>query len=184
MTVVASLALLRFTTNRLSAVSTLLAVVALLGSVAMLAAGIGCLRSASRSTPAAGVDPGPLLLGLAGAVLAGLAIFVNYDGFSSLWSELAERESAEFAFEPVVLATAMLLGLGLLGGQPRLAAGLLLAVGAATSLHYLGVLVAAWRAIGEVGETRSGGYLGVLGGLLVVAAGAWAHRAASAGPRR
>jgi hypothetical protein len=178
-TVVASLALLRFTTNRLSAVSTVLAVVALLGAVAMLVAGIGCLRSASRSAPAAGVDPGPLVLGLAGAVLAGLAIFVNYDGFSSLWSEVAEGDSAEFALEPVVLVAAVLLGLGLLGAQPRLAAGLLLAVGAATSLHYLGVLVAAWRAIGEVGETRSAGYIGVLGGLLVVAAGAWAHRAAS-----
>ena len=44
-------------------------------------------------------------------------------------------------------------------------------------LHYLGVIVAAWRAIGEVGEIRSAGFIGVLGGLLVVAAGAWVYRA-------
>jgi hypothetical protein len=117
------------------------------------------------------------VVGLAGAALAGVAIFVNYDGFSSLWSELSDGESAEFVFEPVVLVAAMLLGLGLLGAQPQLAAGLLLAAGTAACAHYLGVIVAAWRAIGEVGGIRAAGFIGVLGGLLVVAAGAWAQRA-------
>ncbi len=103
-------------------------------------------------------------------------MFTKYDGFSSLWSELAEGESAEFVFEPAVLVVAILLGLGMLGGQPRVAAGLLLAVGLTTSVHYLGVLVAAWRAIGEVGDIKSAAFFGVLGGLLVVAAGALALR--------
>jgi hypothetical protein len=173
---IASLALLRFTIERLDAPSTLLAVVALLGAVALLAAGRGCLRSAPRDAAAA-LDPGPLVLGLAGAGLAGVALFVNYDGFSSLWSEVGEGESAEFAAEPVVVVAAVLAGLALLGARPRAAAGLLLAVGTAASLHYLGVIIAAWRAIGEVGEIRAAGFIGVLGGLLVVAAGAWAQRA-------
>ena len=49
-------------------------------------------------------------------------------------------------------AAAALAGLLLLAARPRFAAGLLLAVGTALTLHYLGLLVAAWRAIGEVGE--------------------------------
>jgi hypothetical protein len=168
---------MRFTLIRLDSLPTVLVVVVLLGAAAILAAGIGCLRVSPRGGPIAAVDPAALVLGLAGAGLAGVAIFTNYDGESSLWSEIADGFSAEFAFEPVVLVAAMLLGIALLGAQPRLAAGLLLAVGAATSLHYLGVLVAAWRAIGEVGEIRAAGYIGVLGGLLVLAAGAWVHRA-------
>ncbi|MGZ8647762.1 MAG: protein kinase domain-containing protein [Solirubrobacteraceae bacterium] len=177
LTLIASGALLRFTINRLDAIETLLAVVVLLGAVATLAAGVGCLRASDRSAPAATVDPGPLVLGLAGIALAGVAIFTNYDGFSSLWIELSEGYSAEFVFEPVVVVGAGLVGLGLLGGQPRVAAGLLLAVGTAASLHYLGVIVAAWRAIGEVGEIKAAGFIGVLGGLMIVAAGAWVSRA-------
>jgi serine/threonine protein kinase len=178
LTLIASIALLRFTINRLDALSTLLAAVVFLGAAATLAAGIGCLRASDRSAPTGTVDPGPLVLGLAGAGLAAVAIFTSYDGFSSLWSELAEGESAEFVLEPVALVAAALVGLGLLGAQPRLAAGLLMAVGAVAALHHLGVLVAAWRAIGEVGEIKSAGFIGVLGGLLIVAAGAWVHRAA------
>jgi serine/threonine protein kinase len=177
LTLIASIGLLRFTIKRLDALPTVLAVVVLLGAGATLAAGIGCLRASPRGGPIAAVDPGPLVLGLAGAVLAGVAIFTNYDGFSSLWSELADGFSAEFVFEPVALVAAMLLGVGLLGAQPRIAAGLLLAAGTAASLHYLGVIVAAWRAIGEVGEIRAAGFIGVLGGLMIVAAGAWVSRA-------
>ena len=177
LTLIASLGLLRFTINRFDALSTLLAVVVLLGAVATLAAGVSSLRASSRDPAATALDPAPLVLGLAGAGLAGVALFVNYDGFSSLWSELADGESAEFVFEPVVVVAATLAALALLGARPRLAAGLLLAVGTAAWLHYLGVIVAAWRAIGEVGEIRAAGFIGVLGGLLVVAAGAWVHRA-------
>jgi serine/threonine protein kinase len=177
LTLIAALALIRFTADRLDAVSTLLAVVVLLGAVAGLAAGVRCLRSAEPGAPAAGADPAALVLGLAGTALACVALFVDYDGFSSLWDELLERESAEFFFEPAIAAAAMLAGLALLGARPRLASGLLLAVGAATALHHAGLIVAAWRAIGEVGETRAAGYIGVLGGLLVVAAGASVRRA-------
>jgi hypothetical protein len=172
---VASLALLRFTLERLDGLSTLLAVVVLAGAGATLAAGVGCLRVSRPEAPAA-VDPGPLVFGLAGAALAAVALFVNYDGFSSLWTELQEGESAEFFVEPAVAVAAALAGLVLLGSRPRLAAGLLGAVGLATALHFLGLIVAAARAIGEVGDTRAAGFIGVLGGLLILAAGAWALR--------
>lgn len=42
-------------------------------------------------------------------------------------------------------------------------------------LHFVGVIVAAALAIGERGEVRWGGFLGLLGGLLVVAAGAYSR---------
>ena len=58
--------------------------------------------------------------------------------------------------------------------------GLLLAVGMATALHYAGVIIAAWRAIGEVGDVRSASYFGIVGGLLILAAGAWAHHTSRA----
>jgi len=174
--VVAALALLRFTSNRLDGISTVLAVIVLLGAGATLAAGIGCLRAAPFGPAATTFNPGPLVLGLVGAALAGVAMFVDYDGFSSLYDELIERESAEFFFEPAVAVVAVLLGLGLLGARPRLAGRLLLAVGLVLTLHFAGLLVAAARAIGEVGDTRAAGYIGVLGGLLILAAGALASR--------
>jgi hypothetical protein len=138
---------------------------------------VRCLRASPL--PATGqVDPAALVLGLAGAGLAAVTIFVNYDGFSSLWVELQEGESAEFFFEPAVIVIVALLGLGLLGTRPRVAGGLLLAAGVTASLHYLGLLVAAWRAIGEVGEVKAAGFIGVAGGLLILAAGRLASRRA------
>ncbi len=175
--VVAALALLRHTSERLGGLSTLLAVIVLLGAGAILAAGVGCLRASPPERGATTFNPGPLVLGLAGIGLAGVALFVDYDGFSSLYDELVETESAEFFFEPAVAVVAALTGLVLLGSRPRLAAGLLLAVGTAASLHFLGLLAAAARAIGEVGDTRAAGYIGVVGGLLILAAGALASRA-------
>ena len=175
--VVAALALVRFTANRLDALSTLLAVVALLGALATLAAGVGCLRASGPPAVGAALNPGPLVLGLAGAAVATVALFVNYDGLSSLWLELQEGESAEFFFEPALIVVVALVGLGLLGSRARLAGGLLLAAGLAASLHYVGLLVAAAKAIGEEGEVGSAGYIGLLGGLLILAAGALASRA-------
>ena len=101
----------------------------------------------------------------------------NYDGFSSLWLELQEGDSAEFFFEPALFVVVALVGLGLLGSRARLAGGLLLAAGLAASLHYVGLLVASAKAIGEEGGVRSAGYIGVLGGLLILAAGVLASRA-------
>jgi hypothetical protein len=172
--------LLKFTSERLGAVGVLLAVVVFLAAAAILAAGVRSLRGAPRGPAATGADPGPLVLGLAGIGLAVVAMIVDYDGFSSLLDELKEGESAEFFFGPAVAAAAALAGLLLRAARPRFAAGLLLAVGVALTLHYLGLLVAAWRAIGEVGEVRSAGYIGIVGGLLILAAGAWAHRTSRA----
>jgi len=72
-----------------------------------------------------------------------------------------------------VAVVAMLVGLVALGSRPKFAAGLLLAIGATTALHFLGVIFAAWRAIGEVGDIRAAGFIGLLGGLLVAADGAF-----------
>jgi serine/threonine protein kinase len=172
---VAALGLLRFTLERLDGLSTMLTIVVLLGAGAAVAAGIGCLRTAPPEATRA-LNPGPLVLGLAGAALVVVALFVNYDGFSSLWSELQEGESAEFFFEPAVAAGAALAALVLLGSRPRFAGGLLAAVGLAATLHFLGLIVAAARAIGEVGDTRAAGFIGVLGGVLILAAGVLANR--------
>ena len=157
-----------------------LVIAVLIGAGAILVAGVTAMRASSGSAAVTPVDPGALLLGLAGVALACAAIFVNYDGFSSLWAEVQEGESAEFFFEPMALAAAALVGLVVLGTSPRFASGLLLAVGMAGALHFLGLIVAAWRAIGEVGDIRAAGFLGVLGGLLVLAAGAYAHRSVRA----
>ena len=172
---VTALGLLKFTIERLSGLSTLLAVIALLGALAALAAGVGFLRVAPEPSPVT-LNPGPLVLGLVGVVVAGAALFINYDGFSSLWLEFQEGDSAEFFLEPAVIVIAALMGLGLLGSRARLAAGLLLGTGLAATLHYVGLLVAAERAIGEVGEVKAAGFIGVLGGLLILAAGALAAR--------
>lgn len=175
LTLVASCALLKFTVERVDAVAVVLGVVVLLGSIAILAAGVACMQASSSVADFVPVDPGALLLGLAGASLALAGLFLDYDGQSSLWSEVGERTSAEFFFEPAVAVIAMLVGLVALGSRPKLAAGLLLAVGATTALHSLGLIFAAWRAIGEVGDVRAAGFIGLLGGLLIAADGAYVH---------
>jgi hypothetical protein len=176
MALVASVALLRHTINRLDGLSTVLALIVLVGAGATFVAGLGCLRVSPPERSATTFSPAPLILGLAGVALAGVALFVDYDGFSSLYDELVERESAEFFFEPAVVVAAGLAGLLMSGARPRLSAGLLLATGTVASLHFVGLLVAAARAIGETGDVRAAGYIGVLGGLLVLAAGVLAAR--------
>ena len=173
LTFVASCGLIKFSIERLDAVPIVLSVVVLLGAIAILAAGVACMQASSRVADVIPVDPGALLLGLAGVGLTFAALFVNFDGESSLWSEVGERTSAEFFFEPAVAVVAMLVGLVALGSRPKFAAGLLLAIGATTALHFLGVIFAAWRAIGEVGDIRAAGFIGLLGGLLVAADGAF-----------
>ena len=119
-------------------------------------------------------DPGTLVLALVGGALASVALFVNYDGFSSLWSEVGERDSAEFFLLPAVAVAAMLGGIVLLQARPRWRPGCCWRSGSVDALHFVGVLIAAWRAIGEVGEVGSAGVIGLFGGALVLAAGAYA----------
>src|SRR3954469_6565166 len=168
MMTVAGLGLIKFTAQRVDALAVVLAVIVLAGALTILVAG---LRTRTPQ-PAAPVDPSTLLLGLTGVALAIAALFVSYDGFSSLWSEVGEGESAEFFFEPLAGAVAAFAGLVFLGAMPRL----LLAVGLALSLHYVGLIVAAWRAVGEPGDVKAAGVVGLLGGLLILAAGAYADR--------
>jgi serine/threonine protein kinase len=170
-----AIGMVKFAVERLDGLGGVLAIVLLAGAVAILAAGVNALRASPAGAPGS-PDPGALVLGLAGTALAGAALFTRYDGFSSLWSEVGETESAEFFFEPAVAVMAMLVALlVVLALRRELAAGLLVALGAATALHFLGVIVAAWRAIGEVGDIRAAGFIGLLGGLLVLAAGASAR---------
>jgi len=152
-------------------------VIVLGGALAILVAGIVAARAASAPTIVTPIDPGTLVLGLVGVALACAAFFVNYDGFSSLWSEVGEGESAEFFLEPFVIVVAALVAVVVvLQSRPQVAAGILVAAGGAGVLHFLGVLVAAWRAIGEVGDVGSAGVIGVLGCLLIAGAGAAARR--------
>jgi hypothetical protein len=105
-------------------------------------------------------------------------LFVEYDGSSSLVTEL-EGQSEYF----YSAAFACLLALGsvfVLRAWPRLGAGAMLASGAVLSVHYAGVVLASANAAGEPGQTRSGGFIGILGGLLLTIAGAYAYAGAIA----
>jgi hypothetical protein len=167
-----SLALVKFAGERLDAVALVLVLITLAGALAVTIAGV----RAAEPEPAVTADPGTLVLALVGGALATVALFVNYDGFSSLWSEVPEVDSAEFFLLPAVGVAATLAGIVALQARPRLAAGLLLATGLTLALQFAGLLIAAWRAIGEVGEVKSAGLIGLLGGLIVLAAGAYAAR--------
>lgn len=71
----------------------------------------------------------------------------------------------------------LLVSIAVVADRDRWSAGVLIGTGSLTVLHFAGVVVAAARAIGEVGDVRAGGFLGALGGLLALAGGvALAHR--------
>jgi hypothetical protein len=101
------------------------------------------------------------------------ALLVPYDGFSALTDD-----NKPFVVEPAVAIAAAAGALAILASRTnrRFASGMLLAVGAQTTLHFVGLIVAAALAIGERGEVRAGGFLGLVGGLLVVVAGAYGRR--------
>ena len=166
-----ALALVKFASERLDPVAVVLVLITLAGAVALTVAG----ARAAQPEPPVTADPGTLVL--AGRRRAAtVALFVNYDGLSSLWSEVPERDSAEFFLLPAMGVAVTLAGIVLLQARPRMAAGLLLATGLTLTLQFMGVLIAAWRAIGEVGEVGSAGVIGLLGGAIVLAAGAYAAR--------
>ncbi len=152
------------------------AFVVLAGSVLTIAGAIGCLRTALPTAKSGAVGTEPLVLGGAGVVAAVIALFVKYDGYSSLVSELGQF--GEYFYCAAFGCLLAFGGLLALRGWPRLAAGALLASGGVLAVHYLGIVLASARAIGEPGDTRAGGFIGILGGLLVAAAGAYAYAAA------
>ena len=168
----AGLGLVKFTAEDVGGLGVLLSVLVVLGAITALAAGTACLRTVSRPRDLDRVEPVWLVLALAGAGLTAVALFVRYDGFSSLWIEVEETESAEFFFEPAAAVGCLVAGVLLLPGWRRVAVATVISAGVLTAVHYIGLLVAAWRAIGEVGEVRSAGWIGLVGGL-VAAFAAW-----------
>lgn len=145
-----------------------------LGAVAILAAGLISLPAVLRAGREGSVRAPALGLGIAGAALIVASLLVPYDGYSTL----TEDSKTFFVVPAIAIATtAVALAILVSRASPALASGMLLATGAQATLHYVGVIVAAALAIGERGEVRAGGFVGLLGGLLVVAAGAYGLRA-------
>jgi hypothetical protein len=145
-----------------------------LGGFTILAAGLVSVWAIFSSGTSSPVDSTALWIGSAGAALMFVSLFVPYDGFSSL-----ADESGAFVAAPAVAIAAAAVALAMLGrrSSPTLASGMLLAIGVQSALHFFGLIIAAALAIGERGEVRAGGFLGLLGGLLVAVAGAYAYRA-------
>ncbi len=173
---VAGIGLIKFSAQRINPLAVVFAVIVVAGGLAILAAGLRTPRPPETAQP---VDPGTLILGLAGIGLVAVALFIPYDGASTLWSEVRDDGglSAEFFFEPLVMVIAALVGLVGLGSRPRFSAPLLYLAGVAGTLHFLGVLTAAALAIGERGDVKAAGFVGLIGGALIAAAGASARRA-------
>ena len=112
-----------------------------------------------------------MLLAVLAVVVAVGALFVPYDGPSSLWIEVQEGSSAAFAYLPIVAVLLMVAAILLLGSRRQMAAGMLGADGVLLATHFVGVLLAATFAVGEIGEVRPGWVLGVAGGVLAAVAG-------------
>jgi hypothetical protein len=168
--------LVKFSSERVGGPAVVLSVIVVLGGIAAVVAGATCAK-ASAGSPAAGrVESVWLMVALVGAGLVGVALFVPYDGYSSLWTEVEEISSAEFFFEPAVAVACLLLGATMLPSRRALGAALLITTGLLTACHFLGLLVAAMRAIGEVGEVRSAGWIGLVGGVLSTVAGWQTYR--------
>ena len=139
-------------------------------------AGVDCFRTALPTARPGEVGSGVLVLGGAGVVAACVALFAKYDGESSLLNEL--EGFGQYFYCAAFTCLPALGGLLVVRGWLRLAAGALLASGGVLAVHYLGIVLASARAIGEPGETGPAGFIGILGGLLVAAAGAYAYAAA------
>lgn len=167
----AGLGLVKFAAEDIGGLGVVLSVVVVIGAITAVIAGAACLRSVSGQRDRGPVEPVWLVLALLGAGLAGVALFVRYDGFSSLWSEVGEIESAEFFYEPAAAVVCLVVGVLTLPSRRRFAAAILVAGGALAAVHHLGVLIAAWRAVGEVGEVQSAGWVGIAGGILAAFAG-------------
>ena len=179
LTAAGSVGLVKFSHQRIDGPATGLAAVALCGAVAAGGAGLLSRRGAADETSQR-PDPSALVLTLSGAGLLVVSLLVPYDGFSSLWSEVGEGSSAEFFFEPAASLVLLAVSLAGLTSRPRTSGILLIVVGGQTALHFVGVVAAAARAIGEVGDVRAGGFLGILAGLLAVLGGSAVIRSGQA----
>ena len=126
-----------------------------------------------------------LILGGSALIVAATFVPTNGGGRAgypyAIFDTSVQREFELFAAEPVavaVLATAG--GLFLLRRMPVLTAGLLLAFGAQTSILFLAYVGIAAFGNPNYNSFRSGGLLGIIGALLLGAAG-WLVLRASAG---
>ncbi|MER7609170.1 caspase family protein [Nocardioides sp. NPDC127503] len=168
----AGIGLVKFSLEDVGAIGVVLGVLVVCGGVGAVVAGRACLSVSPRDRDLGPVEPVWLVSAMAGAGLATLALFIPYDGFSSYWTEVEEGASAEFIFEPAAVVGCLAFGMLSLSSRRRFATAVLISAGALTAVHYVGVVIAAWVAIGEEGEVRSAGWVGIAGGLLVAFA-AW-----------
>ncbi|MEU4453520.1 caspase family protein [Nocardioides sp. NPDC023903] len=168
----AGIGLVKFSLEDIGAIGVVLGLLVVCGAVGAVVAGRACLSVSPRDRDLGPVEPVWLVSAMAGAGLATLALFIPYDGYSSYWTEVEEGASAEFIFEPAAVIGCLALGMLSLSSRRRFATAVLISAGALTAVHYVGVVIAAWVAIGEEGEVRSAGWVGIAGGLLVAFA-AW-----------
>lgn len=168
----AGIGLVKFSLEDIGAIGVVLGLLVVCGGVGAAVAGRACLSVSPRDRNLGPVEPVWLISAMAGAGLATLALFIPYDGFSSYWTEVVEGASAEFIFEPAAVVGCLAFGMLSLSSRRRFATAVLISAGALTAVHYVGVVIAAWVAIGEEGEVRSAGWVGIAGGLLVAFA-AW-----------
>jgi hypothetical protein len=137
-----------------------------------------------RDRPLAG------LLALAGAVLLGLGCWLPYSSSGDTEFAVFQRHGGAsgqlyFAVEPAaVMVVAAVLGLMLLRSSlPAVWTGVLMSIGAQTTLMWVGYLGSSLTAqsygAGQGPHVEEGGWIGLAGSLLIAAAGVVALRAAS-----
>ncbi len=168
----AGLGLVKFSLEDIGGISVVLSLLVLGGGVGAAVAGRACSSVSPKDRDHGPVEPVWLVSAIAGACLATLALFLPYDGYSSFWTEVQEGSSAEYIFEPAAAVGCLVVGLLSLTSRRRFASAVLFSAGALTAVHYVGVVLAALQAIGEQGEVRAAGWIGIVGGLLAAFA-AW-----------
>ena len=168
----AGIGLVKFSVEDISGIGAVLSLLVVCGGVGAAVAGRACVSVSKRDRDLGPVEPVWLVSALAGTALALVALFLPYDGYSSLWTEVQEGTSAEYIFEPAAVVGCLTVGLLTLSSRRRFATAVLISAGALTAVHYVGVVLAALQAIGEEGEVRAAGWIGIAGGLLVAFA-AW-----------
>lgn len=145
------------------------AILTVLGAVAIGAA--GALGVLTRRAPEVGWPRRARVLTVTGVVLGFAPLFVNLGYWSR--SGLLEGWDGAFYLEVLVASVAAALVLVVLVRAPRArlhAGGALVALGSLSALHYVGLMIQIAKYEG-VDALRAGGVLGVVAGLLLLAAG-------------